>query len=137
VKKSKRKLYNNFCYITYLVIMTNKILIVKIGGSILKDINELKQNSKQVPNSVTTYLDSLEELPKLFTKKRLKLLNYLMKDFDQNKTITQISKDLNRKQEALSRDLIALEKKGFIIKTKEKQKVFPKTNFEELRIILN
>jgi predicted transcriptional regulator len=117
--------------------MANKILIVKIRGSILKDINELKQNSKQVPNSVTTYLDSLEELPKLFTKKRLKLLNYLMKDFDQNKTITQISKDLNRKQEALSRDLIALEKKGFIIKTKEKQKVFPKTNFEELRIILN
>jgi len=117
--------------------MNNKILIIRVGGNMLDDIKKLEKNSsKAIPNSTTTYINNIEELSKLFTRERLRLLNYLLNRFDSKKTITQISNDLKRKQEAVSRDINALTKNKIITKTKEKQSVFPKTSFKEIRILI-
>ncbi len=97
-------------------------LRIKIGD-MRKDIKEVFQHPEKASiGTHTIYLKHTEELYALLSPKRMELLNFTLKNREE--TITQVSKALNRKQTAISRDASVLQKYNIIKKTKDKQKTY-------------
>lgn len=114
-----------------------KQLIIKIGGDMKKDLKEIFEDPKKgLSNSHTIYLKNAEELYELLSPKRIELLRYVINHQGQKNTITQISKKLKRKQEAISRDATILERHSLLQKIREKQAIFLKTIYGSLQIKL-
>ncbi len=115
------------------------ILNIIIGGDFNKDFEDLLQGKKialsQTKNAI--YLNSFEQLNKLLSPKKLDLLNYLIETkVEKNpKSITTIAKELNRKQEAISRDIKQLSNLGVIIIKKIKQTVYAIPKYHSIQII--
>jgi len=127
-------------YITYVLSdkMNSKKLVVFIGRNMEKDEKELLDNpekgTKQPNNAL--YLDSFEQLNKMLSPKRIDLLWYLIeeKKKGQEKTVSEIAKNLHRKQEAISRDLHYLKSLKLIDLKKKSQNVFAFTELESINI---
>ncbi|MBU2100529.1 hypothetical protein KKG83_07620 [Candidatus Micrarchaeota archaeon] len=113
-------------------------LVVFIGRSIEKDEKELLENPKkgmkQPKNAL--YLDSYEQLNKMLSPKKIDLLWYLIEEKKKGneKSVSEIAKNLNRKQTAISRDLHYLNKLKLVDFKKKSQTVFAFTEFEGISI---
>ncbi|QQR93132.1 MAG: hypothetical protein IPJ89_02745 [Candidatus Iainarchaeum archaeon] len=88
--------------------MKKNILTIIIGGDMDRDERELLTNPEaaEQPENVL-YLDSYEQLHSILSPARLDLLRYLIqnKRLRRSRSVGQVAKELNRKQEAISRDL--------------------------------
>lgn len=121
--------------------MRKRVLTIIIGGDMDKDNRELLENpakaSTEQPESAI-YMDSYEQLYATLSPARLDLLRYLIHNKKQKRTrpVGQIAKELNRKQEAISRDLHFLSVMRYIELKKEKQSVYPTTEFDGIEIQL-
>ncbi len=119
--------------------MKKQLLTIIIGGDADKDEQALWDNPKKAsmeqPQNAL-YLDSYEQLNKVLSPARLDLLRYLIKNkhSKQQKPVGIIAKELNRKQEAISRDLHYLHGLKYIDLRKEKQTVYASTQFEDIDI---
>lgn len=114
-----------------------KRLIIKIGRNISKDLKAVYKNpSKAQPATHTLYLKDSEELYEILSPKRLELLRYIIEHQTEKKTISELAEELQRKQEAISRDANLLTKYNLIQKTKEKQMVYLKAIYNSLEIKL-
>ena len=104
-------------------------LTILIGGDIESDYKELfsKKPLKEItqPKNML-YLDTYEQLDKLLSPKKMDLLRYLIEsqETDNPKSISEIAKDLNRHQEAISRDINQLKKLGFVMLKRFKQTIY-------------
>lgn len=113
-------------------------LIIKIGENLHQDLKEvfLDPKNKANPNTHTLYLKDVNEFYKLLSPQRMELLRILINNSNTEFTINALSKKLKRKQEAISRDTMLLEKYQLIKKTKEKQLVKVKPLYQTLSIDL-
>lgn len=118
-----------------------KTLTIKIGGNPKQDIKSVFKNPKQNgrPSTNTLYLKNTKDLYEILSPQRMELLLYLTSHKEEQNTITGLAKKLNRRQEAISRDTIILQKRALIKKTKQKQKVYITPIYEtlNLRLIMN
>lgn len=102
-----------------------------------KDLKDVYRNpSKANPNTHTLHLKTTGELHELLAPKRLELLMHIIKHQSKKKTISELAKELERKQEAISRDANLLAKYSLIKKAKEKQMVYLKALYNSLEIKL-
>lgn len=112
-----------------------KKLIIKIGGSMEKDLKEVFKNpSKGRPGTHTLYLKNTGELQEFLSPKRLDLLMQVIKEQSKKMTIGELAEKLKRKREAISRDAAVLEKYGVIEKVKERQSVYLKPLCESVQL---
>ncbi|MBU0662688.1 MAG: helix-turn-helix domain-containing protein [Candidatus Diapherotrites archaeon] len=107
-----------------------KTLTIIIGGDMEADYDELLFSKKplgeinQPKNAL--YLDSYAQLDKLLSPRRMDLLRHLMETQSKKKpkSVSQIARELNRKQEAISRDITRLKFMGMVVLKKVKQAVY-------------
>ena len=114
-------------------------LIIKIGDA--KDVkNELKEvfhnPTKGQKGTHTLYLKSSKDFYEILSPQRLDLLRYITANPLEKNTISELAKKLKRKQEAISRDTTLLCGYKMIQKTKEKQKVYVKAQYNSLDLKL-
>lgn len=116
----------------------SQVLQIIIGGNYDKDFKnlltgkvDLKKHSKNI-----IYLNSFEQLNKLLSPAKLDLLKYLIDFQDEKKpeSLSKISKELKRKQEAISRDIKQLNNLGLIVLKKVKQSVYALPNYKSIEI---
>lgn len=114
-------------------------LIIKIGGDAKKDIKSVMENPKKNmrPGTTTLYLKSTKDLYEILSPQRMELLLYLTGHSQERNTINDLSKKLKRRQEAISRDTILLEKHSLIKKTKQKQQVIVTPIYDSLNLNLS
>ncbi len=133
----------------YNMFVNNKVVFMKkndketleivIGGNFDKDFDNLikgKLNLSKHPKNVI-YLDSFEQLNKILSPKKLDLFNYLTETQDEKNTesLTKISQKLQRKQEAISRDIKQLNMLGLIVLKKVKQTIYAIPKYKRIKII--
>jgi len=113
-----------------------KKIVFKVGGNLSDDLKAFAGNKKKpVGGTTTVYLKNLKDLHEMLTPQRLALLDEMINSgLSNQKNVSEIAKKMRRKQEAVSRDLGILEKKGLVRKTKHKQHVFPKIAFSKIQI---
>ena len=113
-----------------------KQLIIKIGAKIDDDIKSIYTNPKKTGvGTHTLYLKNAAQLYTLLSPKRIELLSFVINKTNK-KTISEISKELKRKQEAVSRDAGILSNNNLLKKIKENQKTYLKANYDSLQIKL-
>lgn len=117
------------------------VLTIVIGGDMEKDEKAIWDNPEkaikdQAQNMI--YVDSYEQLYQMLSPARLDLLRYVirMNHQKESKSVGTIAKELNRKQEAISRDLHYLSGRRLIELKKNKQIVLPQTNLDGIQIEL-
>jgi predicted transcriptional regulator len=113
-------------------------LTIKIGGNPRDDIRAACSNPKKNarPGTNTLYLKNTKDLYELLSPQRMELLLYLTNNQKEENTVTGLAKKLKRRQEAISRDAILLEKHSLIKKTKQKQKVLITPLYDAISLIL-
>ena len=82
----------------------------------------------------TVYVKSLEGVQTVLSPQRLELLARIIKGDFANPTIGETAKRLNRKQEAISRDVSGLARHGLIKKTKNGRQVLLSAPFKSIEI---
>lgn len=97
-----------------------------------KPLSEIQQSANML------YLESYEQLNKLLSPKKMDLLRYLIEEQSNQKpkSISEIAKELNRHQEAISRDISALKNLGFVFLQKVKQTVYVLPVYSKVNIEL-
>ncbi|MBS3059092.1 MAG: hypothetical protein J4224_01560 [Candidatus Diapherotrites archaeon] len=114
-----------------------KQLVIKIGARLEDDLRDIYHApGRRTPNTHTLYLKKPEELSEILSPKRIELLKYIISNRKKNRTISEISKKLNRKQEAISRDANLLVKHNLIRKIRQKQMTCLKAIYGSLQIRL-
>ncbi len=109
-----------------------KKLIIKVGGDMLEDMRKVfKDPSKAQPNTHTIYVKSPSEVNQLLSPQRIHLLKQLM---EYEPTICGLALETNRKQEAISRDVLFLETNGLVKKRKEGREVFVEPQIDTIEI---
>ncbi len=112
-------------------------MIIKIGGDIKKDLREIWEDPRKAePNTHTLYLKTAADLYEILSPKRLELLMHIIKHQSQKKTISELAKELKRKQEAISRDASFLAMHQMIKKIKKSRTVYLKALYKSLDIRL-
>jgi len=98
-----------------------------------KDQYDLLQgkNIKLAKNAY--YVDTYEEVSKLLSPKNLELLK-LIASLSEWRSVGEIAKKSNRKQEAISRDIKKLKKNGFIETKKEGRKTIVTPKYSKIII---
>ena len=86
------------------------------------------------PNHVIS-IPSFELFHKIFSPARLKLLSFLSRNRDKEFSVGELSDLLERKQEAISRDLLHLE--GLVKLERKGRKTIPKCDFSVIRFNLS
>jgi len=113
-------------------------LIIKIGGSMMKDLKKSYCSpKKENANSHTLYLKDADAFGKILSPKRIELLLHIIAIQKQKRTLGEIAEELKRKQEAVSRDVNLLAEHGLIKKIKEGQKLYLKGAYTALEIQLS
>src|SRR3989344_1171798 len=104
-----------------------KKVVVKIGADILDDMDKMDdpEHVEKSPDNIV-YFKNIKQLASVLSLRKLGLLKYLSEVT--GKTVTIASIELNRKKEAVSRDLHQLESLGFVQLQKRGRKVYPKGN---------
>ncbi|MBI2598098.1 MAG: hypothetical protein HYW50_02790 [Candidatus Diapherotrites archaeon] len=114
-----------------------KKIIIKIGGDMTEDLREIYNDPKKAQYGThTIYLKDTNGLLELLSPKRIELLKFVLKNPD-SQSITEISRKLKRKQEAISRDAAILESYNMIKKVKEKQKTSLRPVLDSIQIKLS
>lgn len=114
--------------------MKKNIVIVRIGiDAHKKDLKYLSEskNVRNFPSNVI-YFDSFGQLFSVLTEKKMELVDFISKHTGKN--VKQISFEVDRKEEAVSRDLHQLNSIGLVDFEKKGKEVYPKVKFEELVI---
>ena len=99
-------------------------VVIKVGGDVWRDFKKIvtdKKAAKRQPANVI-YVESFEQLASILSAKRMQLIHYVARH--RSRTVGEIAKEANRKQEAISKDIHLLEKYGLVSLRKEKTKVF-------------
>ena len=115
----------------------SKILTIIVGGDMDKDLDELLTNPEKVAKQPENafYVDTYAQLHELLSPSKIDLLRAIMTyDPRQEPDVGNIAKKTKRKQEAVSRDLHALQKKKLIKLTKKGKHVLASTPFESIQI---
>ncbi len=119
--------------------MAKKTLTILIGGNMEADFKELfsRKPLKEIRQPKNTlYLNSYEQLNKLLSPKRMDLLHYLI-EFQSGKkpkSVSRIAKELNRHQEAISRDINYLKNLGLVSLKKFRQTVYALPIYSKVNI---
>jgi predicted transcriptional regulator len=114
-----------------------KKLIIKIGKDMKEDLKEVFNNPKSAKvNTHTLYLKDSKDLYEILSPQRIDLLKFITNNTEKKYTISELAKQLKRRQEAISRDTILLSKYRIIEKVKEKQKVHIKAIYDTLDLKL-
>lgn len=117
--------------------MATKKIVFKINGDMMEDIKRVfKDPSSEKENVHYVYVKSVEEVTKILTTERLKLLLEISEKIGDCPDVKKLSAGTHRKPEAISRDLALLEKNGLITKTKKGKNVYPKLTAKEIVIRL-
>ncbi len=130
-------------FIIWCVFMNKKMnrdaFMIVIGGDPDADDLELLsgkpiEETNQTRNML--YLNSVEQLIRLLSPKKIDLLRFLMKPYPVTcpDSVSGIASKLHRKQEAVSRDLKQLKKLGLVKTTKNKQKIQASVSFKRIEI---
>ncbi|MBT4192308.1 MAG: hypothetical protein HOE11_03285 [Candidatus Diapherotrites archaeon] len=113
-----------------------KKIIIKVGGNMLEDIREVWHNPEKMKGKTgthTIYIKDPREIPEILSPQRLRMLI----DVANNQhNISETAKRLGRKQEAISRDVKALEANGMIKKDKKGRETFLSTDLKKIEIQL-
>lgn len=117
-------------------VVKQKVFTIKIGADFEKEQMELFNDPKKLRKPTNTlYLDTYDQLAKLFTVKKFELLQYLITESDNPQTVNQIAAKTKRKQEAISRDLHELDTFGLVHLKKNKNNVFAYPAMNTIRIL--
>ena len=104
-----------------------KTIEVRMGSldDLRKDLNEIFDNPKRVEkkSDYTIYL-SPEEIPKLFSEERVKLIHEIRK---KDYSVNELAVKLKRRRENISRDLNILEHFGVVQMQRIGREKHPKT----------
>jgi len=111
-------------------------LTIIVGGDFDKGLDELLSDKYDPSYPLNTlYLKSFEQLHELLSPKKMDLLKWLIEYKPKPcESVSGLAKKLNRKQEAISRDLKQLRKLGLITEKKDKQSVLVSVPFKKLVI---
>ena len=119
----------------------DRALTIIIGGDMESDYDELfsakpLKEIKQAKN--TLYLESYLQLNKLLSPQKMDLLRYLIEEQSEQKpkSVSEIATELNRHQEAISRDIAGLKNLGFVFLKKFKQTVYVLPFYSKVNIEL-
>jgi predicted transcriptional regulator len=112
--------------------MKEKLTVI-VGGDMDADERELLENPEKgmkQPRNVL-YVNSFEQMERILSTKKLDLLRYLIRigQTKKKKSVSTIAEELNRKQEAISRDLHFLHGLQMVSLTREGQSVYASTRF--------
>lgn len=104
-------------------------LTILVGGDIESDYKELfsgKPLSEISQPQNTLYLESYEQLDRLLSPAKIDLFRFLVENQSEGKpkSVSQIAKELDRHQEAISRDINCLKKLGLVALKRFKQTVY-------------
>ncbi|MDP2666063.1 MAG: helix-turn-helix domain-containing protein [Candidatus Diapherotrites archaeon] len=116
-------------------------LTIFIGGDMKGDLDSFLDNPKKgmrQPDNIL-YVQSYSQLFKALSASRLDLLKFLIDSHNQGQeqSVGEIARKLDRKQEAISRDLQVLRSMRMIDVRKSNRKVFPYTCFDGIEIRMN
>ena len=112
-----------------------KKLRIKIGASPLEDMKGLfKDMERSEPGTHTIYIKSPEDLYEMLSPKRMELLRHIIAN--QKEPVKNVSKELRRKQEAISRDASILERHGILKKICAGRETLLKSEFSKIEISL-
>ncbi|MFH0954712.1 MAG: HTH domain-containing protein [Candidatus Micrarchaeota archaeon] len=119
----------------------DRALTIIIGGDMESDYEELfsakpLKEIKQAKNML--YLESYGQLDKLLSPQKMDLLLYLIEEQTEQKpkSVSEIAAELNRHQEAISRDIASLKNLGFVFLKKFKQTVYVLPFYSKVNIEL-
>lgn len=123
----------------FIVILWKKkenILTIIIGGDEEKDWRDLFSGKRMDQPKNVLYLDTYEQLAEILSPARINVLRFLMKDYKchEEKSVSQTAKELNRHQEAISRDIKHLKKLGLVETKKSKQATIALPKYAEIQI---
>ncbi len=109
---------------------------IRIGRDFGKKIGYLIDHPKELdkePRRVL-YVDDLEMLAAIISNKKLQLIKFI----GNNKisSVSELAKKLNRKQEAVSRDISKLESVGLLKKERKGKNIVPKIAAKSITISL-
>lgn len=106
---------------------------IKIGGSMLDDIGRLKtKKGVEETASHTIYVKSIPHLCSILSARKLSLMAFIAEHAGAN--VGKISVGLNRKKEAVSRDLRILREAGLVKLKKKGRDVCPEVACDYLKI---
>lgn len=112
-------------------------MIIKIGGNMTEDMRKAFENPRKAEAGTHThYLKDSTELYRMLSPKRLELLRHIIKHQHERRTISELAKELKRKQEAVSRDANFLTRHSLIEKIKEHREVYLRALYGSLEIRL-
>ncbi len=110
-------------------------LIIKVGGDFSSDLREIaKDPFKGEPGSHTAYVKDWKGVLTVLSPKRLELMAEMIAESSKENTVNGLADSLHRKQEAISRDAVVLQKHGLIQKVRNKKQVFLKPKFDSIEI---
>jgi len=109
-------------------------LVIVVGRDVLNDLRQARDGSgrNNLPKNALYVKDARHALSWL-SPERIHLLQKLVK-YDSFKSISEIAKETNRKQEAISRDASILALHGAIEKKKKGKQVFLKPKIDSIRV---
>lgn|SRR3989338_7243577 len=114
--------------------MTKNQLLIKIGRKLEDEFIDLHKRpglleDKDYPQHII-YFKSFGQFVSVFTQKKMELLQYIINN--EGLTVTEIAAKLERKKEAISRDLHQLENEGLIELKQEGRITRPAPKFDTL-----
>ncbi|PIN85789.1 MAG: hypothetical protein COV47_00145 [Candidatus Diapherotrites archaeon CG11_big_fil_rev_8_21_14_0_20_37_9] len=115
----------------------NKVLTIVIGGNMEEDEKQLREDTDANQPQNILYLESYEQLNKLLSPAKLDLLRFIIQLSNDglDKSVSQIAKELNRKQEAISRDLQQLKGLKLVDMRRINRIVIPSTEYDSINIL--
>lgn len=114
-----------------------KTLTIIIGGDMDKDLEEMLERPEKaiVRPPHVLYLDTYEQLHDLLSPAKIDVLHSIISyDTSQEPDIKGLAKQAKRKQEAVSRDVHALEKMKLVELKKKGRHVHVSTPFKSIQI---
>lgn len=100
--------------------------------NIMAFIRESVKHPDKTPDNVLLLSLSKEELTQIFTNRRIELIEAIKNQGNRPKTMSELSKTLDRELSAVQRDLSALEDLGIVELEKNGREVTPRIDKEFL-----
>lgn len=113
-----------------------KKIIFKLGTS-TSDIRRVFENPRRArPDTLTIYVKDWKHVIDALSPQKIYLLQQLLDYLGKPADVGTLAARVNRKHNAVSRDLRALEKQGLITKIKKGKNVYPQFTAKEIVIQL-
>ncbi|MBI4052949.1 MAG: hypothetical protein HY394_02840 [Candidatus Diapherotrites archaeon] len=112
-----------------------KKLVIVVGGDMGQDLRKFMKNpDKKEFGTQRVYVKTFDEVRRVLSPQKLDMLCRFSKGEFGNLTVGETAKRLNRKQEAISRDVSGLARHGLIKKTKKGRQVLLSAPFKSIEI---